>query len=51
MNDKIKAAKEYLGPKWVFANGSTYDAKLRQQGTMCRTLMPVVQKAVKEGRL
>lgn len=51
MPEKIELAKQFLGKNWVLANGSTYDAKRREPSGVCRTLRPVMLKALKEGRL
>ena len=51
MNEKLEAAKQYLGSNWVLAKGSTYDPRRRIHSGMCATLHPTVLKAMTEGRL
>ena len=50
-NEKLDAAKQYLGTNWILANGSTYDPKRREHSGWCQTLRPIALKAMQEGRL
>lgn len=44
-------AMRYLGTTWVMHSKSTYDIKKREPSGMCKTLHPVVLKAMQKGRL
>ena len=48
--EKLEAVRQKMGTNWVMHPRSIYDAKKREPG-MCQTLRPVVEKAMKEGRL
>lgn len=50
-SEKLEQAKRYLGSNWVLAKGSTYDAKKREHGNMCKTLGKLVAAAIRAGRL
>ena len=48
--ERLADARIQMGTRWVLHPRSIYDARRREPG-MYQTLRPVVEKAMKEGRL